>query len=319
MKRISVFRTVLAAFIILVGIVGCEKTELIPEVEPEPVPETEEKSGELTELSKITNDDAIALEALVEETEPVSRVNDVVKYEYRHNKLVAMNYYKRVNTPVTNVANATVLVRTDKFEYNSNNRIAGVKRTFHNTLTTSAAEFVPTSITKKFRYNKLGQISEIIIHKRRGQVVQIRHEFLKYNNMGWMVKKAIRGQNIIFKYEYDRSGNLIRESKYHYNRLKRIIRFYYTAEGNVMYKQILRPILTAASVTDFNGGIIKYEYEPGRNPFKAMRVPYGTLFRSMDELSNHNYIRIATPNREVKFKYRYSLLTGFPLARYTVK
>lgn len=85
-----------------------------------------------------------------------------------------------------------------------------------------------------------------------------------------------------------------------------------------MYKQILRPIATAASVTDFGRGIIKYEYEPVPNPFKWMKVPYGTLFKSMDELSNYNYIRIATPLREVRFKYRYSPLTGFPLVRYTI-
>jgi hypothetical protein len=134
-----------------------------------------------------------------------------------------------------------------------------------------------------------------------------------------MVKKSVDGLYITYSYEYDKNGNLVRESEYYRNLLRKITLFFYTPEGNVMYKQFLRPLPTLSTTADFQGGIIKYEYEPGPNPFKWMKVPYGTLFESMDELSNYNYIRVATPWKEVRYKYEYSMLTGFPMVRYTVK
>ena len=59
MKKNRSFKTVMATIMILAGIVGCDKTEFFPE--PEPVPETEEKSAELTDASQITDDETIKI------------------------------------------------------------------------------------------------------------------------------------------------------------------------------------------------------------------------------------------------------------------
>jgi hypothetical protein len=314
MKKKIAYKPVLALFFILVMMAGCEKNELIPEQESD----AEAKSATLTDQSKITSDDALALEMLNLQIEPVSAVNDLVKYEYFGTLPAKLNYFKRPVNPTTDAASAFVLVQTDKFTYDKSNRLTALARVFYN-ITTSNAVVLP-SILKKYVYDRSGRISEIITSKSDGTTeIIVRHEFLSYNSAGQLGKKAVKGLNNIFYYEYDKSGNLVRETEFFNNLVKRITLFFYTPEGNVMYKRFLRPNLTAANVTDFLEGIVKYEYEPGPNPFKWMKVPFGTLFESMDELSNHNYIRVATPSQEVRYKYEYSMLTGFPMVRYTVK
>jgi hypothetical protein len=314
MKKYIVFKSMFAAFFLLIMMAGCEKNEIVPEMEVE----AEAKSATLTDQSKITNDDALALEMMNLQIEPVSTVNDLVKYEYSGTLPAKLNYFIRPVKPTTDAASALVLVQTDKFTYDKSNRLTALARVFYN-ITTSAAIAQP-SILKKYVYDRSGRISEIITSKSDGTNESIvRHEFLSYNSAGQLGKKAVKGLNNIFYYEYDKSGNLVRETEFFNNLVIRITLFFYTPEGNVMYKRFLRPNLTVSNTADFQEGIIKYEYEPGPNPFKWLKVPYGTLFESMDELSNHNYIRVATPRKEVWYKYEYSMLTGFPMVRYTVK
>jgi len=314
MKKNIAFKPMLALFFILGMMAGCEKNEVIPEMEVE----AEAKSATLTDQSKITNDDAFSLEMMNLQVEPVSAVNDLVKYEYSGTRPAVLNYYKRLVKPATDAVNPFVLVQTDKFTFDKSNRLTALARVFYN-ITTSAAKVQP-AILKKYVYDRSGRISEIITTKSDGTSESIvRHEYLSYNSAGQLGKKAVKGLNNLLYYEYDKSGNLVRETEYFNNLVKKITLFFYTPEGNVMYKQFLRPLPTASIMDVYKGGIVKYEYEPGPNPFKWLKVPYGTLFESMDELSNHNYIRVATPSKEVWYKYEYSMLTGFPMVRYTVK
>jgi hypothetical protein len=313
MKKNIVFKPMLSAFFLLVVMAACEKDEMIPG----PEVNDEAKSATLTDQSKITNDDALALEMMNLQIEPVSAVNDLVKYEYHGTRPAKLNYYKRPVNTTTDAVSALKLVQTDEFTYDKNERLSSLSRVNYN-VTTAAVKVSPT-ILKKYVFDRSGRISEIFITKSDVSSNSMRHEYLKYNEAGQMVKKSVEGLDISFSYEYDKNGDLVRELEYHRNLVTKITLFFYTPEGNVMYKQFLWPLSAVSNTTDFRGGIVKYEYEPGPNPFKWMKVPYGTLFESMDELSNHNYIRIATPWKEVRYKYEYSMLTGFPLVRYTIE
>jgi hypothetical protein len=313
MKKNIAFKPLLTAFCSLIIMAACEKNEIIPEMEVD----AEAKSATLSDQSKITNDDALALEIMNQQVEPVSALNDLVKYEYSGTRPAVLNYYKRLVNTATDAARAFALVQTDKFTYDKSNRLTSLARVIFN-IPTTTANAQPTTL-KKYVYDRSGRISEIFITKSDGSSQSVRHEFLKYNSAGQLAKKAVEGLNTFFYYEYDRSGNLVRETEYFNNLVRKITLFFYTPEGNVMYKRFLRPLPTASVMDVYQEGIVKFEYEPGPNPFKWLKVPYGTLFESMDELSNHNYIRVATPLKETWYKYEYSMLTGFPMVRYTVK
>jgi len=241
---------------------------------------------------------------------------DLVKYEYQRNQLVKMNYYRSAPAISTAAEQSTRLYKTDEFFYDKE-RLTGLSRVYHMAAWDGAAR--PPSIKKRFVYDRSGKLTDIYIKMVRGQSVITKHEILRYNNAGQMVRKLVKGEDIIFTYRYDKNGRLVAEFKYIQRRLQMVTSFFYTPEDNVSHKIFYRPHPTTSNEQSFRRYIVKYDYEASPNPFNWMKLPYGTLFPSMDELSNNNYILIATPGKETKFKYEYSMLTGFPLVRYTIK
>ena len=313
MKTTKILISGLATLIMAIGFNACEKDLNYSDAEIS----IEEKSAELTDSSVIIDDNALANKMLDIQTEPANAINDMVRYEYNtRNLLVKMHYIKNPAIITPTNAQASRIIKTDEFFYDKN-RITGLTRVFH--VPTVTANVAPPTINKRYMYDRSGRLTDIISKITNGQSARIRHEILRYNNAGQMVKKVVRGEEISYLYEYDRSGKLVKVSEYFKRQLRKITMFGYSANGNVIWKKIFRPVTTDAANDRFSRGIIKYEYDSNRNPFLMIKLPYGSLFESMDELSNNNYTTIATPWREIRYKYQYSLITGFPVARYTGK
>ena len=313
MKTSKILILSLATLLMAISFNACEKDLNYSDAEIT----LEEKSAMITESSEIIDDDALANEILDIQTEPANAINDMVRYEYnKRNLLVKMHYVKHPDLITPTSAQAGRIIKTDEFFYDKN-RLTGLTRVFH--IPVVSTDVAPPTIKKQYLYDRSGRLTDIISKITHGQSVKIRHELLRYNNAGQMVKKVFRGEEISLLYEYDRSGKLVKVSEYFKRQLRMITMFGYSDNGNVIWKNMFRPATTDAAIDRFYRGIIKYEYDSNRNPFLTIKLPYGSLFESMDEISNNNYTRIATPWREIRYKYEYSLITGFPVARYTGK
>ncbi len=330
MKRLKILARIVTLFFLFGCFNACEKDEVLQSdndpaenelTATDELAVTDElallEALDLRSISADISDDPLMAEELTSvDAISISMPGELVKYEYQRNRLVKMHYYRSVPAISTAAEQATRQYKTDEFFY-ANERLAGISRVFHMAAWDNAGR--PPSIKKRFEYDRSGRLTDIYIKMVRGQSVITRHEILNYNNADQMVRKIIKGEDMFFTYRYDKNGRLVAEFKYSQKRLQQVTRFFYTEEDNVSHKVFYRPLPNTSSERISRRFIVKYDYEPGPNPFNWMKLPFGTLFPSMDEISNNNYIKIATPAKEVTFKYEYSLLTGFPVVRYTFR
>ncbi|MFO7658738.1 MAG: hypothetical protein R6W78_16885 [Bacteroidales bacterium] len=259
------------------------------------------------------DDPGLATDLFSNNGEPEQSIYAFTKYDYDHGgKLIKMNYFKN---PVTdNVSNTDRPFMVDEFIY-ENNRLGVMLRQYYN----MEGLDVVTTIRKTLTYDRSGRLVEIITEKTNGQSVSRKHEVLAYDEIGNMVKKVVMGEGISYFYEYDKSRRLIRMTEYNKpGNIHFVCHFTYDNRDNILYKKFYFPVVSNDGENIVKRYIVKFDYDDHPSPYKKMRLPYLTLHEETDLLSNNNYTRIATPDKEVLFKYEYNL-EKFPAVRYTIR
>jgi hypothetical protein len=307
MKKLQMTTLLTATAIVAFMAVSCEKenTDL-------DVPDNLKSGISAADTVFIDNHD-LAPELFSNNSESISSIYAFTRYEYdREGRLIKMYYFKN---PVTDHTghNAHPFM-ADEFIY-ENNRLAVMLRQYFN----STIVDVVATIRKSLIYDRSGRLVEIITEKTNSQSISRKHEILYYDEMDNMVKKVVLGEGISYYYEYDKSRRLIRMTELNRDgKINFVCLIAYGNSDNILYQKYYYPVISDEGENIFKRYIVKYDYDTNPNPYKKMKLPYLSLFDETDLLSNNNFTKIATPDKEVLFKYEYSP-EGYPAVRHTIR
>jgi len=252
---------------------------------------------------------------------------DYLNYQYdRYGRLSSIRYIRRNTiTPATSADLASKNVyMVDRFVYNSMGRLSELSR-FNPAIST-----VNTSLmtVKNYRYNNNGQLVLIMTRRPFSPNAWTRIESLYYDRSGNMVKKVVKEpyrKTFYFNYEYDKSNRPVRITVYRdeLSSLRFVCCLYYDPDENIERMEFFYPSRPASAVDDvIRKWVVYYKYDEYYNPFRDLKLPTGSLFEWMDQVSPSNVAAISfdngTADKVIYYRYRYNNL-GYPVVRYRVR
>ncbi len=305
--------------------VACEKEAMIESDNPPSEAELLKSLETDTAISDIP--DVVVEDSVLTDQALVSQYHEnLLTYTYdRSGRLDYISYFRRCAiTPASdvNLVPRYIFMR-DKFIYNSSGQLAELQRFS----LTEKPQICSMGIVKYYKYNSAGKLEQIITRRPNASYKWDRLEFLYYDQSGNLVRKLIRGANMLpvcLIYAYDKPGRLVSITCFinGFTRPGFVCNLFYDSFNNIERKEFYYPLPAATSVNDvFRKWVVYYKFDVYNNPFRNLKLPVGSLFEWMDLISPDNITAImfdnGTVERMVHYKYRYND-AGYPVVRYRI-